>query len=191
MIIYLMLNDMPKVNSSWLKYFFFIYIFRNVILLFVYIVTNPDSSLYLFYFYWGEIAKDAKTVVGLNSLEMMTDNQYIPAPHDPSNGHPVPYSDGESEWVSEWVIMMMEESGRVSWVREKRGRGGAGPRRDSSRTSTENKPALGGKTSAWEEEKEEEKWKQLETERGECLRLQWIKNCAISRHASSSSSPSD
>jgi len=97
-----MLNEMPNVNaqcdSSWLKYFFlYIFIFRNVILLFVYIVTNPDSSLYLFSFYWGEIAKDAKTVVGLNSLEMMTDNQYIP------NGHPVPYSDGESEWVSEWV----------------------------------------------------------------------------------------
>ncbi len=116
----------------------------------------------------------------------MTQNQSIPIntssptlsskqPAGPGNGHPALCSDG----VSDGGIWKSWASGRNG--------GGAGPR-DSF---TENKPAWGGKRLRGRRRKKKQRKsaggntrESKKRERGECLRLQRIKNCAISKRAS-------
>lgn len=116
----------------------------------------------------------------------MTQNQYIPI-NTTSPTLSLKAALGTDTLLPAQMEWVMVEFGSLERPGETEA-GRCGSKRDSS---TENKPAWGGKTSTWEEEKEEEKGKQLERvqretgrERGECLRLQRIKNCAISRRTS-------
>lgn len=87
----------------------------------------------------------------------MTQNQYIPI-NTTSPTLSLKAAQGTDTLLSAQMEWVMVEFGSLERPGETEA-GRCGSKRDSS---TENKPAWGGKTSTWEEEKEEEKGKQLE-----------------------------